>query len=758
MGIHNKKKREAKKREKEKAARQQEQFLAKRPLMKEAFPELFDLAGSERQSTPLGQHRVNFLDKALTNKFLELVERSQEQIQLRSIEDLDKLSRQVLRRLLKLRQELKLKDKERSILEFAQLWLAVHPLRLSVQLGRFAFAYDWVVHSLHDEVLEGPEGKQIEVEFRVERLIRFISADNGLDRKLVESTILEWAAGYYYYGRKQNVLEDLGHAILGWLAPWVESKLPMDGAVETALFMLPWVEKRSPIHARHLVHCLEGALHDAHCSRLSRKAIGIALITSAGAMTTTPVEQRAKWVLEHFSDLIKAHERLQLTVASLGNQVNAIEKARELILAAIEEHHTFLDRQAVSRRSWKAMYGRGRLFDIFAPLLLSLLDASRGELAQEFLGSWLGVNEHRRTDPLLFVVINHPLGTLYAREGMVSCPAETGLGLASLTRATNRFLGLTLANVDEPGFELEEPRVVGLVAREHGPSFEEALRSRLELSRLRPFFPAEEGAKGVEEPVKGMIVIPGGSNPIQALMIRELGKTLPWSISLQEPAPDRDIRSVLLWCTGTFYSPVERDAVATVFRQMGAEVEIVDERQMEEQYFRKVYESAQYDVIWVGTHGIYPHYSPHHAGILINSEKLFSLDQLAELRCPSQGRRLLVLNICEGATTAALGGIQEMGIAAVTSSRSQAVISHLWPVGMLTAPAVAICLALGLAEHRNFFKSYVYTLRTLAAGAPALLEMLRQRLGKESEIFQRLERGGLDLSSIADWGSLAFFE
>ena len=124
-----------------------------------------------------------------------------------------------------------------------------------------------------------------------------------------------------------------------------------------------------------------------------------------------------------------------------------------------------------------------------------------------------------------------------------------------------------------------------------------------------------------------------------------------------------------------------------------------------------------------------------------------SLRDFAELPAPKGDRRLLVLNACDSATAASLGGPSRVGLAGIGAGTTQAVIAHLWPVRWIPAACFGVLLATGLVRNKSFLSAFRYAVKMLQSGLsetdPALSAEIRSLLKR----LQDLKPSPLDLSS-----------
>jgi hypothetical protein len=248
-------------------------------------------------------------------------------------------------------------------------------------------------------------------------------------------------------------------------------------------------------------------------------------------------------------------------------------------------------------------------------------------------------------------------------------------------------------------------------------------------------------------------------HPIQATQMAAWGKTWPIASSLAQPHPDRKPRSVLIWCGEVYSGPMELDLVEAAFKSSGADVKRVSPETSSPAEFLKEYENSNYDVLWIASHGEFNHYMPHQVELrLARDQSCVVLDDIWNRAPAADARRLLVLNVCDGARFAEPGLLPRIGLAAGLSCSTQATISHLWPVRLLPSAAFGACLAHKVAIGLPYFDAYCAALKDLQKAASDVGAALEALYGPEFQLVKSLKSSNDDFSGIETWGSAAFYQ
>ena len=255
------------------------------------------------------------------------------------------------------------------------------------------------------------------------------------------------------------------------------------------------------------------------------------------------------------------------------------------------------------------------------------------------------------------------------------------------------------------------------------------------------------------------LILPMEGHPIQPIQWATWGRTWPICSSLTKPREDRKPELVLIWDGGALTASMEVEMVKAAFESVGASVCVVNSEGSTPENFMTEYRNSKYDVLWVASHGEFDHWSPHRVKLHLASDgSAVKLNDLWDQAPKTAERRLLVLNVCDGARFGEPGMLPRVGLAAGLSGPTQATISHLWPVRPYPSAAFGAYLAHFVASGDSFFHAYCKTLTRLQKTSLEVGTELERLYKTEHELTGRLKIHNADFSTIETWGSAAFFQ
>lgn len=644
-------------------------------------------------------------------------------------------------------------------LNFLQFFVASGPAIFLDRRGEYVACHDWFNYSLADIY---PSKIQQEVETK--RLFDFMQSKNSILKDAFFQVVIDWIASLFHYGRVQNanrglinLLYDCSCAILKKTIKFElasRNVQALNDAVTAAILVGNWGDQYDVQKADLWVTYLHSLYSDPLVSAFSRARIAIGFSTKLGSRTHTSPDVWARLALAEHASALNGHERLQLLCSSITTINSAKLLAEEIGSEIGNVRGQIFD--AIDSADPKQFYHLDRLFGILGPAINVAANSGDAKFLYWLLANWYGVPiESIREDPPVFILPNAIDGSIIYCSDKHYVRINSTSTVEEMTDISNAALG-TFITVQGSAKRFEGiPDRPGIPNASIGPVFASTSEKFYGLGI------SDERVKEIIEDGTAMIILPWAQHPIQSLIYRSCGSTLPIAVSLQQSFDDRKIRRVVIWAPNqTISERCEIEAVSAILQMAEISVEIcagADARTKER--FVQTYQDPSVDVLWIISHGEYDHWNPHETTLVLSSEDEvnISLHELASLSIrSSNGRRLLVLNVCDGAASAMVGGLNKIGFAQSLACRNQAVVSHLWPVESMHAAAFGACLAIGLAKSSGFFKGYEHALYLLHSDCRELIDELQDR--GVSELIERLSARNYRSNSTFAWGSPIFFE
>lgn len=626
-------------------------------------------------------------------------------------------------------------------LQYLQFEACLSPLINAQGLGDFGRTHDWILDGLSAEV-----GHQRERTIEFGRIASFVAADRGWIRDSVAEAITSWAATFYYYCRVRGTLFEAAEAVCGpALATILSRPLRNPETIGALGMILNWATQYDRPIAHELTRILL-PLFDKSEPIEQRTRIASLFSTSAGIHSGQPPRNWAEWAFENGAAYLNTHERFQLVWVQIDT-VEDWDRLKADALAAIAEYAAQFQALRVPTVIMQATDQRAGLLK---PAFILMQRFERSDDLLEILAAWYGVSdENRLRSGTLFVCLFYEHGTVYLGARMQLIERDSTQQLIDLTQAANRLLGLTLTiegraeNADLFG----TPNELDATA---APEFEASVEQAYALADLND---------EVLDTRTSIVLFPGQPHPIQALMLGTMGSSLPIAASLETPHPDRQIKRALLWESGCdYYSGFELDAVEAVFADAGVEIDRRSGTTASQEDFLAAYRDPSFDLVWVAGHGKIDHWQDGSAQLLVGPECAIGIDAMREIIPTEDWRRLCFFNVCDGGVSAVNGGNHKLGMAPMLANRSQATISHLWPVNPLVASAFGVFLAGALAEELGFHQPFDAALNMVRAPRMQIVDAVR-RLAPDQELTDRIDNStSLDTELILHWGSPVFFQ
>lgn len=644
------------------------------------------------------------------------------------------------------------RDEVTPVLEFMQFYVGTRALESAIVDGELNEAADWIMWSLADQILDD-QAQELEVG----RVLGFLDLPLLHVWPRTPETITEWLTNFFYYARRRAAMRNVGESLWGlsraWLNMMARPSLHATGATLAAM-LLGWAAQENGRFAAELTPAVERWATNEETPPRSRAILVLALATRSGRFSSVPSEVWAHRALADLGEELWPHERLQVIIEVLHHRYDD-----DLFQEALRVIDLIPPRSSEPGRTTVADL---RSLDSMPDLGLAL---STVPLLRDDINGLVAVLEHwyradianGRLGPentLVFAPF-HVSGFRALEHGRrLHLEIDTQQPLERLVAAANAFANTSTSVVGADNSVLHVPDRFGVPDEAHAAEFEAAL--------IDAYCPTALAAELTRLPSDGFVQLLLGAkpHPIQAIQLSRLGRTWPIAASLQCPQPDRTVRRVVVWSgAGSMSEALEVEAIRTVFERQGATVEVHAPEVTTIGEFLRVYRDPMTDVMWVVSHGEYDHWAPKNVAVQIGRSQTFiQLDHLLDEAPKTDGRRLMVFNVCDGGRFEELGALPRIGFAPALAESHQAVISQMWPVKGWAAAAFGTLLAGHLASGRQFFGAFTGALATLRCPREELAQHIADTVGHWGDLCERVARSGDDFENFALSGSAAFFQ
>jgi hypothetical protein len=567
---------------------------------------------------------------------------------------------------------------------------------------------------------------------------------------LVWSRLAHFAERVYTVDQFTGWLDDIARPWFGVLQPWLLRMLRQRPRLaHLGCILMAWAQRRGEDY-EELLRGLERQRSAGEVDEAVARQLAVFLVLRANAIGEPGVGDLAHQVLHARRRELNHTERLQLVGIWAEHSplaaVASIDEILQVIDACMADwSSTTPDPALMAER-------RGLHWRLMGPIQHALMSAGRADLAFQTMGSWLQVPPSERRADLLMWCLSEIGGSGWATGRCLSI--RTGaVDVADLVESTGLLAGKSRTFENSPPGR--KPRRPGFPDPDESAAAERALVGALLRDQLETVLDCAAGHKP-----SAIVPFPYLGVPPQPLMIREMGWSLPWSVSLRVPLQDSDIRLARLVLTGTEMGQLEIEGVRHLLEEAGVEVEVYDDRSLDADAFLDLYSHSAPDLFWVVGHGEFDSSRPSETSLAMPKGPGVTVNDLRERTPARRERRLLVLNVCEAAAALVHGGVPEFGLAATAAAPEQAVIGHAWPVQGWPDAALFGRLLAGRLTKAHFYEAYEATTAVLAAGRSAVDAMLDRTAGELDDRLQGALQAsaGDQLAYLTTWGSAAFLE
>jgi hypothetical protein len=714
--------------------------------MKKKFPTLYSIAKTQSKHKDIWEAELDFLDEEDLLKIIDVLQLEQILAQGTSPDDFLEICEITYSDIINLK-TLNYNPNEQIILSYLQLLVGVNAVGYFNMKGMFHYSFDWINNSILDKkIISGDD-----VDYSTDTFIDLLDSKLPVLTEDAPSLVVTWLKELYYYSRAYGGHFGLAEFLLPFaLQIGLRFNNDFDDNLELLLQLSPWANDNGNIEATSIIdNYLMGIadtlkITDTPIAKTIRNVKYYLAINNK-----IPLDKRKTYYneIKEYSRF-NAHERQQ--IASELYIFTKEEAFHNELKTGLLEYINFL--QSRNLNVVEKSFEKSRIFRTIINSIIYLVNTEQISKLSNALATYY------EGDPLkglecLFIIPNHQSGVLYSSiKGTVITRHDTRKEFPKLYELHNLLLNQLGIIKGKGDYVPKIPqRDLGFPNYKMGKAFEDFAQKFYNFKNISPFLE--------DNVIKSLCQIEFNNAPIQSLMLKSIQKTLPITVTFNNPLEDRTIRRVLIWAFGTNTSEYEASVLQTLFSTCGREVVVIKQEEMNKELFLKTYNSKDYDVIWLATHGEFKPYEPHKSVIYISSEQTIELSDLVSMSLDADKRRLLVLNMCESGMNADMGGIQSIGLGHLLTTKKQAVISHLWSIDPRVALAFAFLIANELNLNNNYFNSFCSAILEMIKGRTNILALMTEKIPSMIEIINRIRNGdNIDWENILNWGSGVFTE
>lgn len=459
-------------------------------------------------------------------------------------------------------------------------------------------------------------------------------------------------------------------------------------------------------------------------------------------------ENKAYWI-KHLNDkyhsMLVAHEKLQLIANQNEQDIDSLLNNFPLLLKEIEKYR--LDMSFIDKKLF--LYHESQMFSILTYSTYTLVINKQINKANIIFGSYFGIkSEILLRESNCYIIPNGHNGVHFCTSSnMVLIPRDVESTLPKMTMAGNEFLSINNAFSNFPDIVLIDYARMGHPNIEKANEFYDVICNyfSFETSQLK------ENLEGCS----GYYLLFGNQLPIQAIMSRKLGLTIPIVHSFQEPEKAREFKKVFIWQGFTQLAEIERLGLESVFGKFGVEVtvKICDHSTKEE--FLTHYYSDDYDAFWITGQGQFNHYESHNSYLDLGNDITIRIGEIKPYQTSKAGRRLLFLNACDGATSVFHNSPLALGIGNSLIGKNQSLYSHNWSVENVSCLIFSMLVAINLSQNPDYSLGYQKSIEIFLNGKGEVIKLV-SAFCSEKEVIDRINYKEFDYQNFYYWGSLAY--
>jgi len=623
-------------------------------------------------------------------------------------------------------------------LQFFICSLLTHPLTSNKLRSA---AYNWLCNSLADEISEEPSR-----EFQYDRLLRMAFSKNDLILFLFWRSFRSWLGDVFNYSRHTGILFELCRKILDDLLPVVLEKAeaqPSEDLTNALCQMTAFCNLHHLEEQEMLVNKCLLSLYEKSPTKEIRKIAAYQFAVGNKAFGGLSRREWIHKVRDEFGEILVHHEKFQLLITEHRSDVNRLIEHLDEIKAEIKEYAA----QARYPNELKSNYYIGGIFEILLPALICLIISGHVAEANQLIGAYYSIAEGELCEPFNLVIVpNYVTGIVYGYNGnVITNDAPTGV-YKDLIAGRGEFLRIPTALRDDPNYIKNTREKYGKPNIEAGPALQAAMETYFDLKKIKSL-------PGIEQS-NGFCLLSDVPMPIQNLISLQLGKTLPLMRNFFNLRAQRPVKKVFIWEGETYFTEIERTGLQEIFESKGIEVVVKIAAGSTKEEFLEHFKSPDYDVFWILSHGEYDHFQAHNSVLNLGNGIIVSIEELHSNNYNGEKRRLLLMDLCDGAT-ASMNNPGSVGLGTSLTHAGQSLMGFSWPVENLQSLILGLLLAGFLAEGATYEEAHYQTVNLFHGGYDPVLDRLKQVL-TNTDIIDRIEHVSFDFKNLYYWAALNY--
>lgn len=602
-------------------------------------------------------------------------------------------------------------DSEREILNYFQL---VWGLSVVIQLnlnGEFHYCFEIFMNSIYDEKFEnGKEYKLSDL-----NIYSLLESDNDyISKTLIE----QWFSELYYYSKSFSGLNEWCEIFFEDIYNELNDNLKIEAYHPQFLSnILSWCEvnfnSKASLAIRKIIEREYDLIDwsDFHKKQIKLE-LGLQLLLCNNFKNTSK-----KQLYDELCENEKLHPSYNLqAVVSLCYDKKSFEENLELLKKAVLELGKYVDLNFPD--TIDSIYQRARLFKILLICVNHALEVRKGYIIDELLMLFYNI-EFDEIGKIIYLIPNQQNRVAYGfSNDTIFDERDSQNIIIEINEIENKTFNTCRILKGGVGREvIPTDRPIGFSDSKYAEDFESKLNELYDFKLIEDKLDEE----------KSIIQFDFNSFPLQALMLKSIGNTLPLNLSLSKKKDFNEVNTVLFWSGFSYTSVIETEALEEIFSSKSIVFEIHNEDNSSSKKFAKRIKELKPDIVWISSHGKHNHYEPNSSKIFFSENDYIGVRDYELLLNEENNRRLLFLNVCEGGVHGQTGEFKNLGFPNLLTSNYQDVISHLWLAEPNFAFVFGVFIALGITYHdKNYFEAFKYSLSLTLSNKESILNELEE--------------------------------